>query len=474
MLDENVLAAAPSCSVVAAAGCGKTELIAKAVAVAPSTARFLVLTHTHAGVRALRQRFKKLGIRSSRARIDTIAGWSLDYALSYPCTTGCKNPMPETDEDWDAVYGGAAGLLKLPAIQRVVRATYSAVYIDEYQDCTPIQHAIAVAMSKILPCRVLGDPLQRIFNFAGATLSWIGDVERCFPPLGELEEPWRWKGRNAALGLWLTQIRKRLIAGLPVDLAANQIRWMKSDPKSQGKVAMELLESEGRVVAIRKLKAGANKFASARKGYFSVEEVRCEDLLKFAHLMDSLSGPARALAVVKFAAAAVTKVSTYLKKETDQLARGEAITVRATQGEERRQVIEALQVICGSDDLAHVSAALRSIMLIPKARMYRKDLLWATKDALTAKATGEYGSFHEAAWKSRNRSRHFDKRLPPRMVSRTLLIKGLEFEHAFVVDADEFTGDDAAQHFYVAISRGSTSLTVMSSVSTIQFPVPRL
>jgi DNA helicase-2/ATP-dependent DNA helicase PcrA len=40
----------------------------------------------------------------------------------------------------------------------------------------------------------------------------------------------------------------------------------------------------------------------------------------------------------------------------------------------------------------------------------------------------------------------------------TLLLKGLEADHAVVFDADDMTGQD----LYVAISRGSRSLTVVS------------
>lgn len=45
-------------AVVAAAGCGKTNLIAQAVA-AHSGGRELILTHTHAGVHAIRARLSQ-------------------------------------------------------------------------------------------------------------------------------------------------------------------------------------------------------------------------------------------------------------------------------------------------------------------------------------------------------------------------------------------------------------------------------
>jgi hypothetical protein len=77
------LARARSGFVEAPAGCGKTETIVHTVG------RFcdgcqLVLTHTHAGVDALRQRFRHHSIKQSKYHIDTIAGWAWGWVRMYP------------------------------------------------------------------------------------------------------------------------------------------------------------------------------------------------------------------------------------------------------------------------------------------------------------------------------------------------------------------------------------------------------
>ena len=54
-------AASDRACVVAAAGCGKTRLIADAVKVLEGT-RQLILTHTHAGVNALRYKLRAVGV----------------------------------------------------------------------------------------------------------------------------------------------------------------------------------------------------------------------------------------------------------------------------------------------------------------------------------------------------------------------------------------------------------------------------
>lgn len=474
MVDETILATASSCSVVAPAGCGKTELIALAIAATSDRKKFLVLTHTHAGVRAIRQRFKKLKIPLSRARIDTIAGWSLDYASSYTATTGIKSATPSNDEDWDAVYSGVEKLLQVFAIQQVVRASYAAVYIDEYQDCTREQHGIAIRLSKILPCRVLGDPLQGIFQFAGATLSWHSEVEPNFPSIGKLETGWRWKETNPDLGNWLLLAREQLRQGLPIDLTDARIVWRQVNGENQGAIAKKLRGAEGHVIAIRKFPAAAHGFARKHKGYSSMEEILCQDLLQFADKMDTLSGSERALSIIDFASMCATKVGAYCAAEVKKLRAGKEIRSSRIKDAQKKSTVDALIDVCASDDLSLVDIALGQLLKTPGIRAIRHELIRATKNALVAKQHGIYSTFREAAWASRNKSRHFDKHLRSHLVSRTLLVKGLEFEHAFIVDAGDFSGPDAAQNFYVAITRGSTSLTILSKSSIVQFDAPSL
>src|SRR5882757_2289462 len=104
MLEENAdseiaqLAAAVRLgSIIAAAGCGKTEQIANAARL--SAGRRLILTHTHAGVDVLRERLKKLNVPKSKYRLETIAGWCLRYAASFPTRSGLAQLVPRTDND---------------------------------------------------------------------------------------------------------------------------------------------------------------------------------------------------------------------------------------------------------------------------------------------------------------------------------------------------------------------------------------
>lgn len=76
--------------IIAPAGCGKTELIVNSIVVSAERP-VLVLTHTTAGVAALRHRFKKAGIASENYRLNTIAGWALTLVSMFPERAGYRH-----------------------------------------------------------------------------------------------------------------------------------------------------------------------------------------------------------------------------------------------------------------------------------------------------------------------------------------------------------------------------------------------
>lgn len=145
-------------SVVAPAGYGKTHLIASALAQAQS--RQLVLTHTYAGVSVLRRRLRERGVPARNAQVDTIASWCLRICLAYGGAANWTSAKP-ADGEWEDLYAACAALLHQPFIERILKASYGGIYVDEYQDCSRAQHEVVLMLAKSLPCRVLGDPLRR-------------------------------------------------------------------------------------------------------------------------------------------------------------------------------------------------------------------------------------------------------------------------------------------------------------------------
>lgn len=126
-----------SAAVVAPAGHGKTEVIANVAALGR---RALVLTHTHAGVHAIRSRMKRLGIPQHAVAVDTIAGWCMRYTHAFPGIARPCDGMPRTSTEWEQLYRGAVLALSVSAVRDVIASSYDRVLIDEYQDCNNGQH----------------------------------------------------------------------------------------------------------------------------------------------------------------------------------------------------------------------------------------------------------------------------------------------------------------------------------------------
>lgn len=121
MVDAQDLLRIERGAIVAPAGHGKTELIAKVAALGQRT---LVLTHTNAGVQAIRSRLKRLRVPQSAVAVDTISGWSLRYAHGFPGVARPPAEMPK-GQQWDEVHRGVLAALRIPAVRDVVAASYA-------------------------------------------------------------------------------------------------------------------------------------------------------------------------------------------------------------------------------------------------------------------------------------------------------------------------------------------------------------
>jgi len=79
-------------------------------------------------------------------------------------------------------------------------------------------------------------------------------------------------------------------------------------------------------------------------------------------------------------------------------------------------------------------------------------------------------SLRETAWAIRDKGRRVGRRVAKRCLGTVLLVKGLQFDHAVLLNAAEL---DSAESLYVGLTRGSSSLTVLSTEPTIQRSRPR-
>lgn len=447
---------------IAAAGCGKTHAIAQAVARSSEGCQ-LILTHTHAGVHSLRKRLQILHVPSPSYHIDTIAGWALRLAIAYPGTSGFSNPKPQKNE-WMDVYRAATYLLGLPFMRQVIGATYKGIYVDEYQDCTVTQHALVLALAELLPCRILGDPLQGIFGFGHDPLvDWQNDIAPNFEQLPDLTTPWRWAEKNERLGQWLAQARQLIANNQPVDLNCAPLIWRASTDENRWKICMGKANSPDSVVAIHPENLHANgchNFASQLRGnYQSIEEMEASDLMSWAKKLGCSTGNQRAIRIIEFAATCMTTVSTELRTIQDKFKDQKKSNIAPDFSKVRkyREIAASLVRASQSTNPSDIWDALRLISDINEAKMYRADL-WHEMLRAIAYLSDEFTSLEDAAWHIRTQTRFVGRKEYQRIVSRTLLVKGLEFDHAVVLDADQLD----AKNLYVAITRGANSLTILS------------
>lgn len=471
--------------VLAPAGCGKTELIARAVAYKLDDKRQLILTHTHAGVHSLRERLKRKKVPANRYHLNTIAGWALDLVTSYPRLSGLTTFTPVESEDWLSVYRAASRFLDWEVAKTIIRATYSAVYIDEYQDCSVRHHEIAVKLADLVPCRVLGDPVQAIFDFSDddPLVEWSvveNDLGRSLLTLGT---PFRWKSTRPELGDWLYEVRLCMDRKEPIDLTNRPqcVAWrpLSNSIQKNGEEKRRILhdwhnelDRRGRqdetivvVFCQPQVPYLAHDLAKQLSGvYTSMEEMSCSTLLQFCEVVERKAGSARAVEIIEFAAKCRTKVSDKVGRSgKSPFHRGTVANldkVYKTASPDIRAVIQALNMVSENDDLNLLLPTMEQIERLSDGIIFRRELWREMKRALWEFASGTYDTLRDAAWYSRERTRKIGRFIDKRTISRTVLIKGLEFEHVVVVlDRDE---QPEAKNLYVAMTRASKSLTILS------------
>lgn len=465
MISPEDLSSKSLVAVVAAAGCGKTHLLSSAVAACP-VGRQLVLTHTNAGVKAIKNGLQAAGVSVGIEAIDTISGWALKYALSFP-KIGAISPAALDLPNWEEIYRATTAILANSNIQDVIRATYSGLFVDEYQDCTRGQHGLILALSRILPTRVLGDPLQGIFDFPGTSLvDWKRDIVGNFEVSSESGPSWRWVTTNPSLGEWVEGVRTTLLRGGSIDLrsAPVNLRIVNSpDEKRRKQVyeCMSLGRKDERACAIHKMPAQCRDVARSLQGLYNcIESGDCPDLIKGARNLDHSKGFQRAVHLIDIAAICMTKVSQEMRTIREALSHSRIPSVR--NGSEQ---LAALRCVIESDSPVALVKALDCLSQIPGAFVYRKELMSDLRRSMVQATGPEPLSLEEGARQIRARSRRLGRQPYNRSVGTTLLVKGLEFENVVILDAQAVCNEP--RHAYVALTRAKVGLTIISTTPNL-------
>ncbi|HCD1365471.1 TPA: AAA family ATPase [Klebsiella variicola subsp. variicola] len=453
--------------VIAPAGYGKTHLIA--LAVRTSVGRQLILTHTFAGVNSIKTKMTALGVPVSKYQVDTIASWSLRLCLAYPKTSGWETENP-TSKQWNKLYGSCSGLLEKRFIRNIVASTYDGVYVDEYQDCSDSQHLLVCALAEFLPCRILGDPMQAIFDFGeGKLVDWPASVYPTFDCLGQLDTPWRWMNAGMPeLGAWLKEVRNKIEQGQQIDLLTGPppcVVRVYSKPEyllsKQYSSLCDLLGHKGSVIALhggdQQSKNKTHQLARTMAGRFSsIEEVEGKDLHIFLKKLGAAkTAQAGFLLAVVFAKKCFTGVDKTLTAGTKN---GEV--AKQTKVTKYPMILHAANGYLSNPTSSQLKSFFLALKANPETSIYRRDLLYRFLNVLKMHIEVKEETLSETANTYQREMRHKGRPLiHQKLIGTTLLVKGLEYDHAVILDADVLD----AKHLYVAMTRGSKSLTIIGT-----------
>lgn len=465
-------AAALPASVEMPAGTGKTELLAATVhEVATAGGRILVLTHTNAGVHAIKSRLKRFG-SAIGYRVATITSFAFTLARAYAQLGQMAVPAVPYWSDSEKYIIAAARVSGSHHIRRVLAASFTHLLVDEYQDCSRAQHDFICTLAELIPSTgVLGDRLQAIFGFADPLIAW-NEVETRFPNHLVPIEPWRWKGHNDALGTWLLDARDLLIPGQDIHLVPQNlpagITFMTStgDWRSLQDAASRTGRPDETVLVITGPGRNQARAAASRlHGKFSA--------------MEEISGGFMNDQLTKLAAAAPTGYATWLAKlikdcctphgdinrpVLNRLAKGEPVAKLKRPGLE--ETLHALDHVLADKSLDSVTAAMDLVIRAPTPRLHSHEAWFDIQAAIRGAIAGERdpGLLTAELAKARDRIRHSGRSHRRRIVSRTVLVKGLEYDHVIIANVSQIRD---AHNLYVALTRARKSIAIIGNSPTL-------
>ncbi|GAA6206374.1 UvrD-helicase domain-containing protein [Thalassotalea sp. SU-HH00458] len=452
-------------SVIAPAGCGKTHLLTEILGQS-QPAPYLVLTHTTAGVAALKKRLAKLKIPTKNCVITTIDGWCMKFTNSFNNSCPIQSNVDQPGTFYPELRKSVLSYLASGAVNEILISTYSRLLVDEYQDCDFDQHNIICTLSSILPTTVFGDPMQRIFNFRGMRLpNWETEVLVNFPVICELATPWRWENSGTHdLGSWLLESRTQLARGDKIDLTTcpDYIYWKpltgndREDHQQQVDSQYEIRKNNNDSLLIigNPYRAESrHSFASSVNGVDVVETVDLRDVVYLANVLDNFNGQA---CLDQFLTVLTTMMSGTEKAKLKQ--RAESI-VNGRNRTPATAIELAYIKMCDSFNPEAANSLVLALEESGNTRVFRTSAFSAVKEVLQLKVSNPAYTFLQSAEVVREARRHNgENRVPYRAIGSTLLLKGLEADHVLIQNADDMN----SQNLYVALSRGVKSITVFS------------
>ncbi|PWN04341.1 hypothetical protein DJ010_01475 [Nocardioides silvaticus] len=471
---EGFIATLPA-SVTMPAGAGKTHLLAATARVlADAGAKVLVLTHTHAGLHAIRGRLKRFGVSTAQCQVSTITSFAIAMARPYPTLGGVRVPATPDMDDATLYVAGATAVATSEHIRKVLAASYTHVLVDEYQDCSEGQHAFVLSIkAAVSQVGVLGDPLQAIFGFKEQLPDWEREVLTEFPDHLIDPQPRRWDDHNQALGAWLHgTVRKAMhprslkFAGVKFPDGVTFRNTVGDYPAIFSEARRDRPKSES-VLIITARASSARTLAGRLGGSFKMmEEVAGNFMVKALEALVAAEPDAYALWLFDLMKACACGHAG-LDKNT---VRKRYVENRSSAGLTRagfEPALAAFDRLVAEPTLANLVLGMDQLLTSRGLALHSSEAWLDIQAAIRgAVAAGDDKSvlLDELA-KARENVRHTGRRNRNRVISRTLLVKGLEFDHVVIADIADHT---EVHDLYVALTRARKTITILGTKDEIE------
>lgn len=469
MIDFEKFLNKPKSLLIAPAGFGKTYTIIASLQYLQSqlSKKQLILTHTHAGVASIKDKLKKSGA-SPICEVETISSFSQRFVIAYSDPLLIP-PIEDSKRYYPTILSLALELFTTEIIQGVINSTYSGLFVDEYQDCTKNQHNLILAISNILPTRILGDYLQGIFEFNEPVVNLLDKVEmegfagNSFV----LDQPQRWlNGNNQNLGFDLKEIRKKLISRVNIDLREHKSIEFYNYPKEDlynyssdyVKTIWKLIGDSDSLLILHSNTTSIEprkKIAQRFKNSISlIESIDDQLFYKTAKLLDNISEDNIELKLYKLS------LLLFNKTEVDKWFNNNGFK-RKTKTEDKDRIKHIRKL--AENYKVNLCLILSEFSSIPELKCYRPEVLNSLKESSTLAMTKNI-SFYEGMVIHRNKIRRYGRKVAGKCIGTTLLTKGLEFDNVLIMDAQNF---NCPRHLYVAMTRACKRLIIVSETSVL-------
>jgi hypothetical protein len=476
---DGFISALPA-SAVMPAGAGKTHMLAAtAKQIVGAGGKVLVLTHTNAGVYAINARLKRFGATKG-VHVSTITSLAFRFARSYPVLGDIRAPKVMVPKDSQKYVRAAARIAASVHIRAVLAASYTHLLVDEYQDCNLDHHDLVLSIKDAIPrTGVFGDPLQAIFGFADPLPEWT-DVLSDFPEHTSIEpEPHRWAGHNEDLGDWLLKVRDKLQPGLtlpltrlgyPPGVTFTDISGVANGVKTAALQALSLPDDET-VLIIAAQEAIARNIARDLGGKYTVmEEVAGRFMSDWLAKLVETEPLAYAFWLFSFTKKCYSGHGILdpnpLGKRYENGRAGADLLATSNKRAGVAPAIEAFDRLVTNPSLAELAAAMDAVPTSPALRLHSHEAWYDVKTAVRgAVGRGDDTTILlEELAKARDVLRHAGRRERRRIISRTLLVKGLEYDHVIIADVANHA---EVNDLYVALTRARKSIRILSRSQTL-------